>query len=232
MRQSPFVWVLVAASVVGGGCAALAERNEEERNAVTLFERQVGEDLGRLATTITDLGLRAAEVGARDAVECAPVFGDCAMCTTFDGDLRAGSLERSLEAACVETSAASAGAATYELTTSELLATYEGEPGGYFFDATGSRTAFLSLDAGSATERWTASWSLDRLAAETAEGALDYLSLGMTYPAFEGFTWTVQAAGEGGSLSGTASHDDGGLCSILGSWDDVRVDCDLLGGEL
>jgi hypothetical protein len=233
------VWVKGVCATVGLSLVAvlgcgLDPALDEERRAVSMFESRVGLDLARLHVDIADLTIRASQLGARDEVpECEVVFGDCALCPTFDGDALVGEAALTLADACTETSTAGGWATTYEVVASDLRVSYEGETAGsYDIDGTGSRTAFLALDAGADSERWTVSWTLDRLAAGTDAGVIEYLSMGMTYSDFEGLAWTVEAAGDGSSLSGTASHDRGGMCSILGTWDAVAVDCDLLGSEL
>ncbi len=229
--------VLVSIAVVGlsaaTGCAALQrEPDTAERHAVTLFEDQVGDDLARLTPTLEGVAVMASELGGRDEPGCAPTFGDCSLCSDLTGDPWAGDASLTFADACTGTTTAEGRALTYEVVASELSVGWEGDdPGTYILDGVGSRVAFAELAGADEPDRWTLSWTLDRLSASTVEGDVDYLAVSMTYPAFEGFAWAVDVAGDVSSIAGTASHDEGGMCSILGTWDDVRVDCDLLGAR-
>lgn len=203
----------------------------EERLALDLSG--LGADIEFVASAATNLGAAAERDGEIEAGDlCDEEIGDCEVCWELEGHALEGTATGFLsqEGGCENLDLLDGLPGVYEVTGSDLEISWSGDgEGRYDLDAVGIRVAQLTVVLDDDREVvYGASWELDLLTATTFAGELEYASLDLSYLNFDGYEWTVHVVASEGVLAGTATRDDGTMCSVTGAFDAVRVDCELL----
>jgi hypothetical protein len=197
------------------------------------FEEQVASDLAGLFADVRLVASEAPAMGeerARDDALCDEEIGDCEVCWDLEGDASEGVATAVLdEEACERLDLVGELPGFYQVSASEVEVSWSGDgEGRYDLDATGLRVASLEVVLADGQEQvYGASWVLDLLTATTTGGVLDAASLDITYLDFDEHPWTIHVVASEGLLAGTASREDGSMCSITGNFDAVRVDCGM-----
>ena len=184
-----------------------------------------------MARLIADVSAAGAQVPdeAADATlqQCFDTWDGCSLCYDLTGGPLGGTYVAALDGApCSAERVGRVGTQTYTVASFDLDGTWDGTAAGdYTITATGQREAELLLERQREGRGLDATLSIDALEATTTAFELTTIAADLTYAGFAGNTWTVHFDGTAGSVSGTATGDNGRTCTIVGPVADLAVIC-------
>lgn len=181
----------------------------------------VQDDVEQLARVMEDVALSPISQS-----DCIGGPGTCDLCYEATGTPLAGTLTVGLDSTpCSVTYAGERGDLTWTAESSAFVGSWEGDATGVSLELSGQQTASWAGSGGRLGGGPTVFQLDEALLEATLAGEVTGFSLEGAYTTARGRTYQVSVAEAGGSLAGTLTAPNGGVCGVSGTREAPVVDC-------